>query len=113
MKTIKELRAADALKLAQRLNPEPTAAEIETATKAMRAFYRYVFAFQAAFYIEMNHGTPEEVEAAEAKQERAHKRAADALKPYKLKIDHPGLYPIIDELSGANFTQGHYYNPLP
>ena len=111
MKTIKELRAADALKLAERLNPDPTPAEIETATKAMRAYYRFCAAYQASFYTEQSRDASEaEKAAADLKSERAYKRATDALKPYKLKIDVPGLYPIIDNLSGSNFTYGHFYH---
>jgi len=48
-------------------------------------------------------------DAAEAREEQTHKRAKEALAKYNLRISCPGLYPIIDEANGANFTYGHYY----
>lgn len=110
MKTIKELRAQDARRLAERLNQAPTAEEIETATKAIRAFYRFAAAYQASFYTEQSRTASEADKArADAKSNRAYKRAADLLKPYGVKISLPGLYPIIEELNGVNFTYGYFY----
>lgn len=108
--TIKELRNRDAARLAARLNQNPTPAQLEEATKAMRAFYRFAAAYLASFYTEQNrNATQEAKEAADAKSERAYKKAAAALAKYDLYIALPGLYPIIDEKSGANWTMGHWY----
>ena len=108
--TIKELRNRDAARLAARLNQNPTPEQIEEATKAMRAFYRFAAAYLTSFYTEQSRtATQEAKEAADAKSERAYKRAAAALAKYDLYISLPGLYPIIDEKSGANFTMGHWY----
>lgn len=108
--TVKEMRQKDAARLAARLNQNPTPEQIEEATKAMRAFYRFAAAYLNSFYTEQSRtATKEAKEAADAKSERAYKRAAAALAKYDLYISLPGLYPIIDEKSGANFTMGHWY----
>lgn len=108
--TIAEMRKKDVARLAKRLNQEPTPEEIEAAAKTMRAFYRFAAAYSASFYTEQSRtATQAAKEAADAKSERAYKRAAAALAKYNLYISLPGLYPIIDEKSGANFTMGHWY----
>ena len=89
--TIKELRNRDAARLAERLNQNPTPAQLEEATKAMRAFYRFSAAYLASFYTEQNrNATQEAKEAADAKSERAYKKAAAALAKYDLYIALPG-----------------------
>lgn len=109
--TIKELREKDAIKLATRENPAPTNEEIEAARHAMRLFYRFAASYQRSFYTEQdNRATDKEKEQADAKSEKAYKKASDALRVYNLKISCPGLYPIIEELNGINFTYGHFYN---
>lgn len=108
--TIAELRKKDVLKLAERLNPEPTPEEIEAAEKTMRAFYRFAAAYLRSFYTEQSRtATQAEKEAADAKSERAYKRASAALEKYNLVIALPGLYPIIDEKSGAWWSMGYWY----
>jgi len=108
---IKELRAKDARKLAEKLNNEPTPEEIETATKALRAFYRFAAAYLASFYTEQSRtASAADKVRADEKSERAYKRAAGLLKPYGVRINCPGLYPIIDNANGTNFTYGHYYH---
>jgi hypothetical protein len=108
--TIAELRKKDVLKLAERLTPTPTPEEITAAEKTMRAFYRFAAAYQRSFYTEQSRtATQAEKDEADAKSERAYKRAAAALKKYNLYIDIPGLLPIIDEKSGAHWTMGHWY----
>lgn len=108
--TIAEMRKKDVLKLAERLNPEPTPEEIKAAEKTMRAFYRFAAAYLRSFYTEQSRtATQAEKEAADAKSERAYKRAAAALEKYNLIISLPGLYPIIDEKSGASWSMGHWY----
>ena len=111
---IKTLRERDADRLAQKINPNPTPEEInrdrDAARHALRLFYRFAAAYSNSFYVEQDRNASEaEKAAADEKSEKAYKRAADALKPYKLKIACPGLYPIIEELTGAHFTMGHYY----
>lgn len=111
MKTIKEMRQADALRLAQRVSEEPTTEEVEAATKAMRAFYRFCGAYLAEFYVDQNRASTEaQRKEATDKMERAYKRATDLLKPYGCVIDIPGLNPIIDDINGRNFTMGHFYS---
>ena len=108
--TIKEMRTRDALRLAERLTADPTPEEIEAANKAMRKFYIFAAAYQRSFYTEQNRNASEaEKAAADDKSDKAYKRAAEALKPYKLKIALPGLFPIIEEMNGAHWTMGHYY----
>lgn len=109
--TIKEMRERDAVKMAQRLSAEPTPAEIEAARHALRLFYKFGAAYLNSFYIDNDRSATErQIAAADAKEDKAYKKAAEALKPYNLKICCPGLYPVIDELNGCNFTYGHYYN---
>lgn len=110
MLTIKELREKDAARLAARQNPNPTPEEIETARHAMRLYYIFVSAYQKSFFTEQEHGTPDEIRQADERSEKTYKSAAEALKPYGVKISTPGLYPIIDDMNGANFTYGHFYN---
>lgn len=107
---ISECRERDAIRMARRETPNPDAAQIEKARHALRLFYRFAAAYSAAFYTEQDRtaSAAEKVKADE-KSEKAYKRAAAALAAYGLKIECPGLYPIIDETSGANFTHGHYY----
>lgn len=109
--TIKELRAKDAARLAERLNPNPTPDQIEEATKTMRMFYRFAAAYYNEFLTHQESRTPEAIkEEATRKCKAAYKKAAAALAKYDLYISLPGLYPIIDEKSGANWTMGHWYN---
>ena len=109
--TIKELRLKDVARLARRLNPNPTPEELETAKKTMRMFYRFAAAHYNEFLTHQESRTPEAIkEEAARKCKAAYKRAAAALEKYNLVIDIPGLYPIIDEKSGANWTMGHWYN---
>lgn len=109
MLSIKELRERDAARLAARID-EPTPEQIKEAEHVLRLFYRFAAAYSNSFYVEQDRNASEaEKAAADEKSEKAYKRAADALKPYKLKIACPGLYPIIEELTGAHFTMGHYY----
>ena len=111
MLTIKELREKDAARLAAIQNPNPTPAELETARHAMRLYYRFVAAYQRSFYTEQSReATAAEKVAADNKSYKSYERAAEALKPYGLKIEAPGLYPIIDYKNGVNFTYGHFYN---
>lgn len=109
--TIKEMRTRDAVKLAERLTKDPTPEEITEAVKTMRKFYRFAAAYYSAFTVNNMRSTSEaEKEAADAKSERAYKRAAEALKRYNLRISCPGLYPIIEDAeTRINFTYGHYY----
>lgn len=108
---IKTLRERDALRLAQRMNPNPGEAEQEAARHALRLFYNFVAAYQRSFYTEQNRTASQaDRNRADAKSENAYKRASEALKPYNLIIDCPGLYPIIDDVNGANFTYGYFYN---
>lgn len=112
---IHQLRERDADKLAQRLNPNPTPAEInkdrDAARHALRLFYRFAAAYSNSFYTSQDSNASEaEKAAADAKSEKAYKRASEALKPYGVKISCPGLYPIIEDLNGVNFSYGHYYN---
>lgn len=109
--TIKELRLKDVARLAARLNPNPTPDQIEEATKTMRMFYRFAAAYMRESMLYQESRTPEAIkEEATRKCKAAYKRAAAALEKYNLVIDIPGLYPIIDEKSGANWTMGHWYN---
>lgn len=108
--TIAQLREKDARRLAERITAEPTPEEIETARHTMRLYYRFVAAYQRSFYTEQSReATEAEKNEADRKSDNAHRRAAEALKGYNLKISCPGLYPIIEEKSGANFTSGHFY----
>lgn len=108
--TIAAMRKKDVLRLAERLNPAPTPEEIKAAEKTMRAFYRFAAAYLRSFYTEQSRtATQAEKEAADAKSTSAHKRAKQALAKYNLYISLPGLYPIIDERTGANWTMGHWY----
>ena len=112
--TIAELRRRDVLRLVERRTTDATAAEIEAETKearhTMTLFYRFVTAYQRSFYTEQDrNATQAEKDRADEKSEKAYKRAAESLKKYDLRISCPGLYPIIDETSGANFTMGFYY----
>lgn len=109
MKSIKELREQDAARLAARID-NPTSENLNNARHAMRLYYRFAAAYQASFYTSQNrNATPTQREEADAKSERAYKRASDALKPYGVRIDCPGLYPTIDDENGANFTRGFWY----
>lgn len=113
--TIKQMRERDADRLAQKINPNPTPAEInrdrDAARHALRLFYRFAAAFQASFFTEQDRNASEaEKAAADEKSEKAYKRASEALKPYGVKISCPGLYPIIENDDRTNFTYGHYYN---
>lgn len=108
--TVKALRERDARRLAERLNPAPTPEETEAARHTMRLFYRFAAAYyNAETLYNMRSATQEQKATAGAKADKAYKRAAEALKAYNLIIDIPGLYPIIDETNGANFTLGHWY----
>ena len=109
--TIKEMRNKDVLRLAKTLTTDPTAAEIEKAAKAMRAFYRFSAAYLASFYTEQSR-TATQAQKAEAdnKSEKAYKRAADLLSVYNMRISCPGLYPIIEHTNGMNFSYGYFYN---
>jgi hypothetical protein len=112
---IKTLRERDADRLAQRLNPNPTPAEInrdrDAARHALRLFYRFAAAYNNSFYISQNSSASDaEKAAADEKSEKAYKRASEALKPYGVKISCPGLYPIMEDFNGVNFSYGHYYN---
>lgn len=111
MKTIKELREKDVLRLAERLTAEPTAEDLETARKTMRKFYRFVAAYQNSFYTEQSRTASQAMkDEADRKSENAYRRAADALKVYGLKMSLPGLYPIIEDAeTRINFTYGHFY----
>ena len=107
---IKAMREKDARRLAERLTADPTLEEIEAASKAMRKFYIFAAAYQRSFYTEQSRTASEaEKAAADEKSVKAYRKAAEALKAYKLKISLPGLYPIIEETNGANFTYGHFY----
>lgn len=107
---IRECRERDAIRLASRDTKNPDAEQIEKARHALRLFYRFAAAYLKSFYTSQDrNATPAERARADEKSERAYKRAAEALAAYNLKIDCPGLYPIIDETTGANFTRGHYY----
>ena len=86
MLTIKEMREKDAARLAAILNPEPTPEEIETARHAMRLYYIFVSVYQRSFYTEQEHGTPDEIRRADERSEKTYKSAAEALKPYGVKI---------------------------
>lgn len=115
MLSIKQLREKDADRLAQIENPNPTPAEMratmEKARHALRLYYRFVAAFQNSFFTSQDReATAEERQKADEKSEKAFLKASEALKPYGLKIDCPGLYPIIDYVDGRNFTHGHFYN---
>lgn len=112
--TIKQMRERDADRLAQKINPNPTPAEInrdrDAARHALRLFYRFAAAYSNSFYISQNRNASEaEKAAADEKSEKAYKRASEALKPYGVKISCPGLYPIIENDDRTNFTYGHYY----
>ena len=108
--TIKEMREKDVLRLAERQNQNPTPEAIEEARHTMRLFYRFAAAYYSSFMIDNDRRSSQAAkDAAEAKEEKAHKRAAEALAKYDLRISCPGLYPIIEETNGANFTYGHYY----
>lgn len=108
--TIKELRERDAARLAARID-EPTAENLNNARHAMRLYYLFVAAYQRSFYTEQDRNATQAQKAeADAKSEKTYKRASEALKPYGVRIDCPGLYPIIDDMNGANFTHGHFYN---
>ena len=109
--SIKESRERDAVRLAERQNENPTPEQIEEARRTMTKYYRFVAAYQRSFYTEQSRTASEaEKAAADDKSERAHKRAAEALKNYRLRISCPGLYPIIEEENGINFTYGYFYN---
>ena len=110
--TIKELREKDAIRLARRLIADPNPEQIEAAKKAMRKFYRFAAANKTSFFVSNDSELYSEKAAAAAdrKCEKAEKAAAEALKVYGLKISTPGLYPIIEELNGTNFSNGYYYN---
>ena len=109
--TIKEMRNKDILRLAETLTTDPTAAEIEKAAKAMRAFYRFSSAYIASFYTEQSRtATHAQKAEADQKSETAYKKAADLLNIYNMRISCPGLYPIIEHKNGINFSYGHYYN---
>lgn len=110
MKTIKELRAQDAERIARRNNPNPTPEEIETAKKIMRQFYYFASLYSNNFYINQDRNAkPEEIEESDKKLNKAYKKACENLKKYDLYIALPGLYPIIEEKNGAHFTMCHYY----
>lgn len=110
MLTIHEMRERDAAKLAERLNPNPTPAEIETARHALRLFYIFAAAYYKAFLVHQDSDSQTERAAADERSEKTYKKAVEALKPYKLKIDLPGLYPVIEDYNNINFTFGHFYN---
>ena len=83
---------------------------MEAARHALRLFYLFAAAYQRSFYTEQERNATEAQKAeADAKSEKAYRRAAEALKPYGVRICCPGLYPIIDDNAGNNFTYGHYY----
>ena len=108
---IRAAREKDAARLAAIINTNPTPEQIEAARHALRLFYRFAAAYQASFYTEQSRtATQAAKEAADAKSERAYKRAADALKPYRVRVSLPGLYPIIDHENGSNFSIGHFYH---
>lgn len=108
--TVQQMRAKDVIKLAERISATPDQEQIDEATHTMNLFYRFAAAYQRSFYTEQSRtASQEEKDEADAKSERAYRRAAEALKNYNLKISLPGLYPIIEETNGVNFTYGHYY----
>lgn len=109
--TIKELRERDAARLAARID-NPTPENLNNARHAMRLYYLFVAAYQRSFYTEQDrNATRAQKDEADAKSEKAHKRALDALKPYGVRITCPGLYPYIEEIgTHRNFTSGHFYN---
>ena len=108
--TIKELRERDAARLAARID-EPTAENLNNARHAMRLYYLFVAAYQRSFYTAQDrNATQAQKDEADTKSDKTYKRASEALKPYGVRIDCPGLYPIIDDMNGANFTHGHFYN---
>lgn len=110
MLTIKELRIKEAARLAARKNPNPTPADLEAAAHTMRIFYRFASAYLNSFYISNNrNSSPAAVSEADEKSEKAYKRAAEALKAYNIKISLPGLYSILDDSNGCNFSYCHYY----
>lgn len=109
--TVKELRQRDALRLARRQEDEPTPEQIKEAEHVLRLFYRFAAAYSNSFYVEQNRNASEaEKAAADEKSEKAYKRASEALKPYGVKISCPGLYPILEDFNGVNFSYGHFYN---
>ena len=110
MKTIKQMREADAVRLAARIDNDPTPEAIEEARHTMRLYYRFVAAYQREFYT-MNESrtTKAQKDEATAKKRKAYKSASEALKKYSIVICCPGLYPILDDENGANFTTGHFY----
>jgi len=109
MKTIKELREKDANKLAERLNPNPAPEEIEKARHTMRLFYIFASAYYKNFIMQQESKNPAAKAAANERSNKTYKSAAEALKTYGLKIDLPGLYPVIDDENGHNFTFGFWY----
>jgi len=111
MKTIKEMRENDAVKLAEKLNPNPTPEEIEKARHALRLYYRFTGYYQTAFYVSQERtATESQRENADSKSDRAFERAKKALWPYGVEIRCPGLYPCLDNVDGTSFTYGHFYN---
>lgn len=110
MKSIRELREQDARRLAERLAADPTPAELEAAKKAMRKFYLFAARYQRSFYTSQDReATEAQRRAADQNSENAYRSAKEALAKYRLKISTPGLYPIIEETNGTNFTYGHWY----
>lgn len=110
MKSIRELRENDARRLAERLAADPTPAELEAAKHTMRQFYIFAARYQRSFYTEQDReATEAQKRAADQNSENAYRRAAESLAKYRLKISTPGLYPIIEETNGANFTYGYWY----
>lgn len=110
MKTIKELRRQEAARLAARKNQNPTPADLEAAAHTMRIFYRFAATYLRSFYVSQDRRSSEAARTeADEKSERSFKRAAEALAAYNLKISLPGLYPIIEEANGSNFSYCHYY----
>lgn len=108
--TIKELREKDALRLAQRENPNPTPEQIETARHTMRLYYNFARAYYDSFIINQDSkATQAQKISTEEKAAKRFYKASEALKKYNLCVCCPGLYPIIDDVNGQNFTYGHFY----
>jgi len=109
--TIKELRKKDVLKLAHRNAADPTPEEINKAAHTMRLFYNFASAYYNNFLInqERNASAYQKKEA-DDRNKKTYKKACEALKDYNLVIELPGLYPIIEDKSGYNFTFGFFYH---